>query len=313
MSLSLIPKLLLLLASFLGVTYLAICGLLWLRQTRMIFFPSSDLEVTPTHLGLSYEEVWLPVEKQAEPKLLPQGNSMPEQIHGWWIPANGSAQAVLLYLHGNGLNIGANLNHAARFQRLGMSVLLMDYRGYGRSQGSFPNEQQVYQDAETMWNYLVQERQIPPERILVYGHSLGGAVAIELATRRPQMAGLIVDGSFTSIRDMVTLLPSLRFFPVDGLLHQRFNSIEKITNLQMPLLLIHGTADTQVPASMSEELYITATAPKQLYLIPNAGHNDVAEIAGPEYMQVVQKFMQQSIGQEMSSPRHNVTPHATSM
>lgn len=298
---SLLPKLSLLLVSLLGVTYLTICGMLYLRQTRMIFFPSSSVEATPAILGLSYEEVWLPVEEQnLLGALASSSDRSTEQIHGWWIPANGSENQslenyVLLYLHGNGINIGANVNHAARFQQPGLSVLLMDYRGYGLSQGNFPNEQQVYQDAETMWNYLVQERQIPPDRIFVYGHSLGGAIAIELAIRHPQLSGLIVDGSFTSIRDMVAFSPSLRFFPVDWLLHQHFSSIDKVSTLQMPVLFIHGTADTRVPARMSQALYSAAPEPKQLYLVPEAGHNNVAEMAGAEYMQVVQQFMQQAI------------------
>jgi len=309
---SLLPKLSLFLVSLLGVIYLAICGMLYLRQTRMIFFPSSLVEVTPDVLGLSYEEVWLPITAQNSLEALASDFIHPsEQIHGWWISANGAPNNspknneienyVLLYLHGNGINIGANINQAALFQQLGLSVLLMDYRGYGRSGGSFPSEQQVYQDAEIMWNYLVQERQIPPDRIFVYGHSLGGAIAIELAIRHPQLAGLIVDGSFTSIRDMVEFSPSLRFFPVDWLLNQRFSSIDKVSRLQMPVLFIHGTADTKVPARMSQALYDAAPEPKQLYLVPDAGHNDVAETAGAAYTREIQQFMQQAIDAQIGN------------
>jgi uncharacterized protein len=300
----LILKLSLLSGGLLGTIYLAICGVLYFRQTRMIFFPSPYVEVTPAGLGLTYEELWLPVaadtvDTTASPSLSPSPSPSPSpsspHLHGWWIPAIGPETGVLLYLHGNGFNIGANLAHAARFHQLGFSVLLMDYRGYGRSEGGFPNENQVYQDAEIMWQYLVQTRQIPPDRIIVYGHSLGGAIAIDLAARHPQLAGLIVDGSFTSMRQMVALSPVLRFFPIDWLLTQQFNSLEKIDNLQMPVLFIHGTADAKVPAVMSQALYEAAPQPKQLYLVPDAGHNNVAEVAGLKYLEVVQQFVQQAL------------------
>jgi pimeloyl-ACP methyl ester carboxylesterase len=266
----------------LGIAYLATCALLYFRQTRMIFFPSRRIETTPEVFGLEYEEVWLTV---AENPI--------ERIHGWWIPAEGEAVGTLLYLHGNGINIGANVAHAHRFHQIGFSVLLMDYRGYGLSEGGFPSEEQVYEDAQAMWHYLVQKRQISPDRIFVYGHSLGGAIAIELATRHPEFAGLIIDGSFTSLRDMVNLNRAFRLFPVDLLLTQKFDSLQKVPTLEAPILLIHGTADTTVPAFMSQTLYAAAPNPKKLYLVPEAGHNNVAELAGAEYLQTVRQFIQQ--------------------
>ncbi|WAL59553.1 alpha/beta hydrolase [Thermocoleostomius sinensis] len=296
---SLILKLSLLFGGLLSTVYLAICGVLYLRQTRMIFFPSPYVEVTPAGLGLDYEELWLPVAADTvnlTSSSSPSSSPSPslQHLHGWWIPAIAPETGVLLYLHGNGFNIGANLSHAARFHQLGFSVLLMDYRGYGRSEGEFPHEAQVYEDAETMWHYLVETRQISPDRIIVYGHSLGGAIAIDLAARHPQLAGLIVDGSFTSMRHMVALSPMLRFFPIDWLLTQQFNSLEKIRMLQIPILFIHGTADAKVPASMSQTLH-EAAPQSQLYLVPDAGHNDVAERAGTTYLETVQQFAQQAI------------------
>lgn len=279
-----VPLKLFLLAISLAVTsYLTICLFLYFRQTRFIFFPSAALETTPADLEMPYEEIWLPV-NQAEQS---------ERLHGWWIPAQGEAVGVLLYLHGNGVNIGANAGHAKRFHQLGLSVLLIDYRGYGRSEGKFPTEQQVYQDAEIGWRYLTQTRQVLPQSILLYGHSLGGAVAINLAVHHPDAAGLIVQSSFTSIRDIVDRRPHYRTFPIEQLLHQRFDSIRKVFLLKMPVLFIHGLADVQVPASMSQALYQAAPEPKQLYLVPMAGHNNVADTAGVEYLKVIQQFMQQ--------------------
>lgn len=269
-------------AGLLAVAYLGICAYLWQWQSRLIFFPSAQFSATPADLNLSYEEVWLPI-----------ANSTGDRLHGWWIPATGQARGTLLYLHGNGANIGANVWHAQRFQQMGFSVLLIDYRGYGQSSGGFPTEAQVYEDAETAWRYLTEVRRVPPPEIFVYGHSLGGAVAIDLALRHPDMAGLIVQGTFTAIRDMIDGSSYLRLFPVDRLLHQRFESIDKVPLLRVPILLIHGAADRTVPAQMSERLYAAAPDPKQLWLVPDAGHNNVADLAGEEYFRVVKQFVEQ--------------------
>lgn len=216
-----------------------------------------------------------------------------ERMHGWWMPEKGANGKVLLYLHGNGINIGANIAHANRFYQLGFSVLLIDYRGYGRSEGGFPTEARVYEDAAAAWDYLVKQRQIKPSQIFLYGHSLGGAIAIDLAVQHPEAAGLIVEGSFTSIREIVQHQGRFWMFPADLILNQRFDSISKVRSLEMPVLFIHGTADGMVPATMSQQLYAAAPEPKQLVLIPEAGHNDVAEVAGSQYLQAVQKFVQQ--------------------
>ncbi len=267
-----------------AILYVAACIYLFFQQTRFIFFPSSAIETTPESFNLAYQEVWLPV-KTTSGKV--------ERVHGWWIPASQPNALVLLYLHGNGINIGANVAHADRFHRLGFSVLLFDYRGYGRSEGSFPSEATVYQDAAVAWDYLVKERQIQPNQIFIYGHSLGGAVAIDLALKYPDAAGLIVESSFTSIRGIVDYQRLYGIFPVNLILHQRFDSIKKVRSLQMPVLFIHGTADWQVPATMSQQLYNAAPEPKHLLLVPSAGHNNTAEIAGSKYFQAVQKFVQQ--------------------
>ncbi|MDZ7956549.1 MAG: alpha/beta hydrolase [Aulosira sp. DedQUE10] len=271
-----------------AIAYFTLCIFLFIQQPRLIFFPSSTLEKTPELFNLPYEEVWLPV----------SGRTGAEgRIHGWWIPGkqpdkklNGK---VLLYLHGNGINIGANIAHAYRFYQLGFSVLLIDYRGYGRSQGVFPNETRVYQDAATAWNHLVQQLQIPPSHIFIYGHSLGGAIAIDLALKHPEAAGLIVESSFTSIGEVVAYRNLFPMFPVNLILTQRFESIKKIPKLKMPVLFIHGIEDSSVPFFMSQKLYAIAPEPKKLILVPNAGHNNVADLAGMQYLQWVNDFVQQ--------------------
>ncbi|MBD2461720.1 alpha/beta hydrolase [Oscillatoria sp. FACHB-1407] len=267
------------------VAYGGICLYLYFRQTRFIFFPSPYIETTPDEFGMAYEDVWLSV-----------GNgNPPAQLHSWWIPAQSTSRGVVLYLHGNGANIGANVAQAERFHRLGLSVLLIDYRGYGKSTGGFPSEVKVYEDAAIAWNYLTQERQIPPQQILLYGHSLGGAIATQLAIQQPDAAGLIVQCSFTSIREMTNRMPPYRLLPIDLVLTQRFDSIHKVPRLQMPVLFIHGIADTEVPADMSQSLFDAAPEPKRLWLVPGAGHNNVGDTAGAEYLRVVEQFVQETI------------------
>lgn len=262
------------------ILYSIACLYLFFQQTRFIFFPSAVIETTPKFFNLDYQEVWLPVTTNS---------GKVERIHGWWIPTSQPHAKVLLYLHGNGINIGANVTHANRFHQMGFSVLLIDYRGYGRSEGS-PTESGVYQDAAAAWDYLIKQ-QIKPSQVFIYGHSLGGAIAIDLAVKHPQAAGLIVESSFTSIQEMVDYQGMYRIFPVNLLLHQRFDSISKVRSLQLPVLFIHGTADGQVPATLSQKLYEAAPEPKQLLLVPEAGHNNTAEVAGSSYFQAVQKFV----------------------
>lgn len=264
-----------------AIAYGLICVALYSRQTRFLFFPERELDFTPADFGMPYTEVWLPIQ--------PEDRDRP--IHGWWIPSEDSDR-VLLYLHGNGSNISSNIAHAERFYRLGVSVLLIDYRGYGKSKGEFPNERRVYQDAHAAWNYLVHEQQISPQQIVIYGHSMGGAIAIELAMRQPDAAGLIVQSSFSSIRAMADYVRRFRLFPLDLILTERFDSLAKVPRLSVPVLFIHGANDWEVPALMSQQLYEAAPEPKELWLVPQAGHNNVGEIAGDEFRHVVRKFVE---------------------
>jgi uncharacterized protein len=269
------------------------------------WIPTSDTPPSPSLLrGGARNSVPIQSERQAV--------SVPPQSEGSATPASvspvhkegsspvpplnkGGLGGVVLYLHGNGLNVGANVEHANRFHRLGLSVFLIDYRGYGKSQGEFPTESQVYEDAELAWDYLVKQRGLNPKQIYIYGHSLGGAIAIDLAVRHPEAAGLIVEGSFTSARAMVDFQSGVyRMFPIDLLLTQRFDSLAKVDRLQMPVLFIHGTADTVVPVEMSKKLFDAAPEPKQLYIVLDAGHNNLAEFAGNQYLERVNQFFKQA-------------------
>ncbi|MGB3535761.1 MAG: alpha/beta fold hydrolase [Microcoleaceae cyanobacterium] len=267
--------------------YLLACCVLLFGQSRFIFFPSRDLTTTPEDVNLSYQDVWLPV---------CSNQNSTEFIHGWWIPSSqDSNQPVMIHLHGNSSNIGANLGHAQQFHQMGLSVLLIDYRGFGQSTPRIPSEKVVYQDAEAAWNYLVNQKEINPEKIFIFGHSLGGAIAINLATKYPQIAGLIVESSFTSMGDMADYQGKYGMFPIHWLLQQRFASIEKVNQLKMPILFTHGTADTVVPVEMSEALYAAATEPKQLLIVEEADHNNVRQVGEMQYFNTIQEFIQQTL------------------
>jgi uncharacterized protein len=282
MPIVLLTKILLSGVSITAIAYLVICFGFFFGQNRLIFVPSNQIEGTPAEMGLKYEEIWLPVENS---------KSKTEKIQAWWIPTSQPRDRVLLYLHGNGGNISNNLGRAKRYHRLGFSVLLIDYRGYGRSVGDFPSEKSVYQDAQTAWDYLVNNRQIPPQNIFIYGHSLGGAIAIDLATRQPHSGGVIVESTFTSMKQMADQAPLYRLFPINVILNQHFDSLGKLPLLQTPLLLIHGEQDTTVPATMSQTLFNRAIVPKKLLLVPNADHNDVSYIGDKNYDAAVQDFV----------------------
>jgi uncharacterized protein len=157
--------------SRLAIGYSIVCVALYFQQQRLMFFPAQKLDHPPNLYQLPYEDVAIPVGEQ--------------QLHGWWMPATQPDAPVILYCHHNGINIGANVSQARQFHELGYTVLLFDYRGYGQSEGAFPSEPQVYEDAQAAWEYVIQERGIKPDRVIIYGHSIGGAMVKTTAAVQP--------------------------------------------------------------------------------------------------------------------------------
>lgn len=263
-----------------GLVYVFLCGWLWWGQRRLMYLPTPSIQVTPQDLGLAYEDVWIPVDDDASGTL-----------HGWWLPAEDRLGLTILYLHGNAGNISTNHSQILRLRALGVSVLTIDYRGYGQSSGPFPNEVRLYEDGLAACRFLLTEKGIEPRHLVIYGHSLGGAIGIEVARQVSGLAGLIVEGSFTSMGDMAALSGYNRWFPVRWLLTQRFESLAKVEHLDLPVLYIHGLADASVPATMSHQLYQATPDPRELWLVPNVDHNDLAALAGEEFDQRLQQFL----------------------
>ncbi len=268
--------------------------LLRLLQNRLIFEPKSLVVVTPATFNLPYEEVWLSVATS---------HKQTEKISGWWIPQTQPTTRVILFLHGATGNMAAqekscNLDRVAKLYQLGFSVLMIDYRGYGNSQGRFPTEARVYQDASIAWNYLTQEKRFSPEEIFIYGYSLGGAIAVNLCLQQPKAAGLIAEGCFTSIKDMAKYRRQIQIFPLKLLITQKFDFINKVKSIKMPVLFIHGMKDRVVPVIMSQKLFAAAPKPKKLLLIPNAGHNDLTQVESDRYLTTLQEFFAEIINQQ---------------
>jgi pimeloyl-ACP methyl ester carboxylesterase len=258
--------------------YFGLAVSLRLLQTRLMFFPSLEIKATPKDINLIYDDLWLSVGQQ--------------KLNAWWIPSQKPNNQVILYLHGNSSNLGDLLPQIQIFHQLGLSTLFIDYRGYGHSSGDFPNEINLYEDGEAAWKYLIEKKRIAPRNIFVYGHSLGGAIAIELARRHPTMAGAIMEGTFTSMVDMVDYLINWQIFPRHWILTQYFDSISKVKSIKVPLLIIYGTLDKVVPTTMSQKLFAVSSSPKSLIIIPNAEHHNVAELGGKNYRRAILNFIQ---------------------
>jgi uncharacterized protein len=273
-----------------AVVYGLVCTALYFQQQRLMFFPNQNLEHQPSLYQLKYQDIAIPVVNRDKV----------EQLNGWWIPAKQADAPVMLYCHHNGMNIGGNVSQARQFHELGYSVLLFDYRGYGQSDGGFPTESQVYEDAQAAWNYLTQTQKVAPDRVIIYGHSIGGAVAIDLATHHPEAAGLVVQSSFTSMRDMTKRFGLNWLLPVELLLQQRFESERKMQSIDMPVLVITGTEDIQISVAMGQRLQAAARGVKQLIIVQGGGHDN--HLSGPDRQQVKQ-FMDRATGLTGKPPR----------
>jgi uncharacterized protein len=224
-------------------------------------------------------------------------NGTVERIHAWWWPAEEGAPA-LLYLHGSRWNLTGQLFRIEELHDLGFSVLAIDYRGFGQSDGDLPSETTVYEDAAVAWKRLV-ELEPDPSRRFIYGHSLGGAVAIDLAAQLSDEAaktgralparGLVVESSFTTLPDIARAL-TWSWLPLQLVLTQSFDSVHKIARVHMPVLIAHGEADRYVPARFSEELYEAAQQPKKLLLVRGATHNNSLRVGSGEYRAALDEF-----------------------
>lgn len=244
----------------------------YLLQPGMVFHPTRELGATPAAWGWRYEEAWLTSEDGI-------------RLHGWFLPSEGSRR-VLLFFHGNAGNIADRGDSLAIFHRLGLNVFIFDYRGYGRSEGE-PNEAGLYRDAAAAWRYLTEQRGFAASDIVLFGRSLGGAVAAKLASEHSP-AGLILESTFSSAREMAGHL-----LPIIGrLVLQRYAlaTADYVRQAHCPLLLLHSPEDDVIPYAMGEKVFAAAAEPKTLFRL-RGGHNDGFLLSQPGYEQALASFI----------------------
>jgi hypothetical protein len=260
------------------VTYLGLLVLLRLSEPRLIYFPGSrrSLIPPPAWLGLPVERVEIATEDGVK-------------LVSWVVPAAGDTTGPwLLICHGNAGNLSEfdRPLHYAGLRRLGLNLLAFDYRGYGES-GGVPSEQGLYRDADAAYRYLREQRGVTSDRIIVFGHSLGSAVAMDLVSRAPA-AGLIVEGALTSVIERgQELYP---FVPIRWIAGSRFGSIEKVAGVRVPKLFLHAAADDVIPLAHGRRLFDAAPPPKT-FIELQGGHGDAFDVDSALYFGSIAAFM----------------------
>lgn len=248
---------------------------LYFMQEKMVFLrglPGRELDATPRYVGLDYVDVNLRTTDGVS-------------LHGWYVHAR-EPRGTVLFLHGNAGNISHRLDSIAIFNALGLDTFIIDYRGYGQSEGK-PGEEGTYRDAEAAWQYLVTERGQDPARIIVFGRSIGGAVGAWLAARH-EPAGVIIESSFTSAIEMAAQL--YPFMPVRLIARLRYPAVDYLASARSPVLIVHSRDDEIIPFAMGEALYAAAPAPKA-FLELSGDHNSGFLLDRERYIAGLAKFV----------------------
>jgi len=243
-------------------------------EKHALYFPFKLIEAAPSDVGLEYQDVSFKTEDDIN-------------LHGWFIP-NDTAEMTLIFSHGNGGNISHRLDKILFFHRLGMNIFIFDYRGYGKSQGS-PSEEGLYQDIQAAYEYIKSDeiRQGQKRFIIIYGESLGGAVALDLASKQP-IDGLILESTFTNVKDMARVIyPVLPVF----LIKSKFDSISKIAKINVPKLCMHSRDDDIIPFSLGKRLFDAASQPKE-FMELQGQHNDAFFVSEDKVKTAIEKFLE---------------------
>ena len=252
------------------------CAALDAKQREWIFQPSDRSWNAANTQGM--QDVWIDYAS---------ADGAQARLHGLWMPSERPNAPQLLYLHGARWNVAGSSPRIRRMHELGFSVLAIDYRGFGQSSAGLPSEDMAVEDAQAGWNWLAE--QAPGRPRYLFGHSLGGAIAIDLARKVDNEAGVMVEGTFTSIADVVS---SFRWgwLPVGPLITQRFESVDKVGQIGSPLLVVHGTADKLIPPALGQRLFDAAQQPKRFVLVEGGTHHNTQALALEQYRQALKDF-----------------------
>ncbi len=252
--------------------YVAICILLFLFQKHLVYFPVKKFDFSPQQYGLVYEDLFIQTSDGVK-------------INAWFIPAD-TSRGVVLFCHGNAGNISHRLESVSIFNRLSLDVLIFDYRGYGRSEGS-PDEEGTYQDGQACWEYLVNRKAYKPDQIIIFGRSLGTGIASWIAKEnKPGM--VILESSYTSLPDLgAKIYP---FFPVRLLSRINYPTGKHLQNINCPKLFIHSKGDEIIPFTLGYQNYQLASEPKQ-FLEIHGSHNDGFFVSGEIYKNGINDFL----------------------
>jgi fermentation-respiration switch protein FrsA (DUF1100 family) len=252
--------------------YIIITVIVYIGQKRMIFYPVREIAATPENIGLQFEDVILRTKDNVN-------------ISAWYIPAT-QERAVILFCHGNAGNNSHRLDSIRIFHDLNLSVLIFDYRGYGKSEGS-PTEEGTYLDAEVALDYLINVKHIHPEKVILFGRSLGGAVAAEVALRH-KVGALIIESGFTSVPELgCKYFP---FLPVKLLSRYSYATVNKVSKINTPKLFIHSPHDEIIPFKYGRALYENASLPKE-FLEIKGDHNYGFLVSGSIYRDGLNRFI----------------------
>ena len=252
------------------------CATLDAKQREWIFQPGTRTWSGGLAAAQGMADVWIDF-RSAE-----TGEDV--RLHGLWLPQPRADAPVLLYLHGARFDVRGSANRMRRMHALGFSVLGVDYRGFGQSTPGLPSEDLAREDARAAWDWLA--RQHPERPRYLFGHSLGGAIAVALAAEAPDAAGLIVEGSFTSIPDVVRQF-KWGWLPVGPLITQRFDAASRIGAVKAPVLMVHGSADSLIPPALGQALYDRAPQPKRFLLVEGGSHHNTNAVGHDQYRVVL--------------------------